>query len=132
MLGEPAAEGINQREVAVHVLIFDERSTHDDLRNQDERNNVCRRFRIGHDRRDDQPEGDTPHRRHQHHAEIDPEHPPDREDVVPDQDEKEALKERKKTQRDKLGQDVVRQPDVQIAFALEDGAIANDVVGTVR
>ena len=54
MLGEPAGESVNEREVSVHVLILDQRAAHDDLRNQDERDDVGRGFRIGHERRNDQ------------------------------------------------------------------------------
>ena len=41
-------------------------------------------------------------------------------------------KSAKKPSETNLREDVVRQPDVQVAFALQDGAVANDVVGTVR
>ena len=33
MFGEPMREGIKQTKVSIHVLVFDERATHDDLRN---------------------------------------------------------------------------------------------------
>jgi hypothetical protein len=33
MFGEPMLERIKQTEVAIHVLVFDERAAHDDLRN---------------------------------------------------------------------------------------------------
>ena len=47
---EPARERVNQREVTVHVLVFDERATHDDLRNQNKRDDIGGGFRIGHQR----------------------------------------------------------------------------------
>src|SRR5437899_8329016 len=46
MLGKPAAEGVDEREVAVHVLIFNERPTHDYMRNQVQWHDVGRRLRI--------------------------------------------------------------------------------------
>ena len=65
-------------------------------------------------------------------AEIDPEHPANRENVIADQDKEHALEEREDAERDNLREDVIRQADVQIAFALQDGAVANDVVGAIR
>ena len=54
MLGEPAGKGVNEPEVAVHVLIFDERAPHDDLRDENERDDIGGRFRIGHEGGDNQ------------------------------------------------------------------------------
>ena len=39
-----------ERKVAIHVLILDERATHDDLRDQHERDNVGGRLRIADER----------------------------------------------------------------------------------
>ncbi len=73
--------------------ILDERAAHDDLRNQDERDDVGRRLRIGHERGNDQAERDAAHRGHEHDTEIDPKHPANLEDVIADQDKKDALDE---------------------------------------
>ncbi len=54
MLLEPARESVDQSEVPVHVLVFDHRAAHDDLGNEDERNDVGGRFRVVHERGDDQ------------------------------------------------------------------------------
>ena len=65
-------------------------------------------------------------------AEIDPKHPADLENVIADQDKEDALNEGKHAERERLRENVVRQPDVEIALALQDGAVADDVVGAVR
>ena len=132
MLGEPAGESVNQRQVPVHVLVFDERAAHDDLGNQNQRHDVGRRFRIGHDRRNHQTQRHAAHGGHQHDAEIDPKHPADRENVIPDRHKKDALDECEETERNKFRKDVVGQANIQVPLSLEDGAIANDVVRTVR
>ena len=50
-------------------------------------------FRVGHQRRDEQTQRDTAHRSHEHDPEIDPEHSPDLQNEIPDQDIKNALNE---------------------------------------
>ena len=68
MLGEPAGERVNQGEVPVHVLIFNERAAHDDLWNQNERHDVRRGFRIGHETGNDETKRDAAHGGHKHDA----------------------------------------------------------------
>ena len=77
MFGEPMRERINQSEVPVHVFILDEGSAHNDLRNQDERDDVGGRFRIGNERRNDQTKRQAAQRRHEHDSQVNPEHPAD-------------------------------------------------------
>ena len=67
-----------------------------------------------------------------HDAEIDPEHPANREDVITEQDEKDALHQRKEREGSDLRKNVIVQADVEVALALQDGAVANDVVRTIR
>src|SRR6266487_146927 len=102
MFGEPMRERINKSEVPVHVLILDEGAAHDDLRNQNERDDIGRRFRIGNERRNEQTERHTAHRRHEHDSKVKPEHAADLQDVIPDQDKKHALNEGKYTEGDRL------------------------------
>ena len=66
MFGEPMRERIKKSKVPVHVLVFNEGATHDDLRNQDERDDVGRRFRIGDERRNKQTKRYAAHCRHEH------------------------------------------------------------------
>ena len=100
MLAEPVAERIEQGEIAIHVLVFDERAAHDDLRNQNQRDDIGRGFRIGHKRGNDQPERHPAHRSHEHDPKIDPKHPADLEDVIADQNEEHRLDEREHAERD--------------------------------
>ncbi len=102
MLVEPMRQRIDEREIAIHVLVLDQRSTHDDLWNEHKRNDVRRRFRIGHERRDHQTQGHAAHRRHEDDAQIDPEHSANLQDVIADQDEQEALDECENTEGDRF------------------------------
>ena len=54
------------------------------------------------------------------------------EDVIADQDEENALHEREDAERSRLRENVIGQPNIEVAFALQDGAVANDVVRTIR
>src|SRR5205823_6954318 len=91
MLRKPTRKRIDKREVAVHVFIFDECATHDDLRNQNQRYNIGGRLRIRNDGGNHQTEGDPTHRRHEHDPEVNPKHPADFENVIADQDKEDAL-----------------------------------------
>ena len=88
-------ERVEESEVPVHVFVFDERPTHDDLRNQHQRDDVGRRFRIGDERRDKQTKRHAAHCRHEHDSQVNPKHPADLQDVITDQDKKDALNQRK-------------------------------------
>src|SRR5207237_4899918 len=52
MLSEPMRERVEESEVPVHVLVFYERPTHDDLPNPHQRYDASRRIRVGDERRD--------------------------------------------------------------------------------
>src|SRR6516225_12415367 len=54
MFGKPMRKGVKQTEVPVHVLVLDERAAHDDLRNQNQRDDIGRSLRVGYQRGDDQ------------------------------------------------------------------------------
>ena len=54
------------------------------------------------------------------------------ENVIADQDEKNALHEGKDAERGRFREDIIRQPDIEIAFSLQDSAVANDVVRAIR
>src|SRR5204863_9950029 len=111
MLGKPAVKGVNQSEVPVHVLVLDERTAHDDLWNQNERHDVRRGFRIGHETGDDETKRDPAHRGHKHDAEIDPEHAADLENVIAVQDKENALDDGEEAKRKELRENVVVQSD---------------------
>ena len=125
-------ERINEHEVAVHVLVFDERAAKDNLRNQDERYNVGGGFRIGHERRNEQPKRHAGHRRHQHDAEIDPEHPANLQEIIADQHEKHALGERENAERKRLRDHVIREANVEISLPLQDRPVTDHIVRAVR
>ena len=59
---------IKQREVPIHVLIFNECPAHDNLRNQNERDNVGRRFRIRDQRGNQQAKRHAAHGCHEHNS----------------------------------------------------------------
>ena len=77
MFGKPMRKGVKQTEVLVHVLVFDECSAHDDLRNQNQRDDVGRSLRVGYQRRDNQTQRHATHCRQEHDRQVDPEHAPD-------------------------------------------------------
>src|SRR4030095_5103145 len=99
MFGKPVRKGINQAEVPVHVLVFDERATHNDLWNQNQRDDIGRCFRVGHQRRDNETQRYAAHRRQEHYSQVEPEHAPNLQDEITDEHEKNALNERKKAER---------------------------------
>src|SRR5207253_5022534 len=131
MLRKPARERVDEGEVAVHVFIFDKRPTHDDLRNQDQRHDVGGRLRIRNEGGNHQAEGDPTHRCHEHDPEVNPKHPPDFENVIADQDKEDALRQREDAERNRFRENIVRQPDIEIALPLQNHPIANDIVGAV-
>src|SRR6266702_4162321 len=104
---------------------------HDDLSNQDQRHNVGGRLRIGNDGGNHQAERDPTHRRHEHDPEVNPKHPADFENVIADQDEENALQQREDTQRNGFRENIIRQPNIEVALSLQDNPIANDVVGAI-
>src|SRR5439155_16213425 len=59
MFGKPMRKGVKQTEVLVHVLVFDECSAHDDLRNQIQRDDVGSSHRYGYQLRDNQTQRHT-------------------------------------------------------------------------
>ena len=122
---------MKQSEVPIHVLVFDQCAAHDDLRNQNERHDVGRRLRVGHQRRDEQTQRYAAHRSHEHDPEIYPEHSPDLQNGIADQDIKNALNEGKDAQGERLRNDVVRQANLDIALALQDRPVADDVIGAI-
>src|ERR1700731_5281069 len=99
MFLEPVSQRINEREVTVHVLVLNERATHDDLRDENERDDIGGGFGIADERRNTTAEGHATHGGHEEDAEINPEHPADLQDVVADQNEKNALNQGKHSER---------------------------------
>ncbi len=74
MLRKPARESVDEREVCGHVLIFNERATHDDLRIKDQRHDVGAVF--GSETREEiTSRGRPAHRRYEDDSEVDPKHP---------------------------------------------------------
>src|SRR6476620_2118437 len=73
----------------------------------------------------------TTHRSHEHDSEIDPEHSSNLQQRIADQDIKNALNEGKDAEGERLRNDVVRQANLDIALALQDRPIADDVIGAV-
>ena len=68
---------------------------------------------------------------HEHDREINPKHPADFEDVIADKDEKDALRQGEDAKGNGFGKNIVRQPDIEIAFPLQNNPIADDVIGAV-
>ena len=64
-------------------------------------------------------------------TEIDPEHSPDLQNGIADQDKKNALNKGKNAEGERLRNNVVRQANLDIALALQHGPIADDVIGAV-
>ena len=62
VLRKPMRERMKQSEVAVHILVLDQCATHDDLRNQNQRDDVGRSLRVGHQGGDDQTQRYATHR----------------------------------------------------------------------
>ena len=131
MFGEPVRKGINQAEVPVHVLVFDECATHNDLWNQNQRDDIGRGFWVGHERRDYETQCYAAHRRQEHYSQIEPEHAANLQGEIADQHEKNALNEREKPERDRLGDYVVGQAHLDVALALQHGPIPDDIIGAV-
>ena len=131
MFGEPVRKGINQAEVPVHVLVFDERATHNDLWNQNQRDDIGRCFRVGHERRDNETQRYAAHRCQEHYSRVEPEHAANLQDEIADQHEKNALNEREKPERDRLGDYVVGQAHLDVALALQHRPIPDDIIGAV-
>src|SRR5262249_27074164 len=73
----------------------------------------------------------TPPIGHEHDREVNPKHSPDFENVIADQDEENALRQRENAKGNGFGKNIVRQPDIEIAFPLQNNPIADDVIGTV-
>jgi hypothetical protein len=95
MLMKPARESVNEPEIAVHVLILDHRAPHDDLRDEDERNDIGRGFRVGDEGGNNQAQRDPAHCGHEDDREVRPEHPANLEEVIADEDKENALDEGK-------------------------------------
>ena len=131
MFVKPARERINQTEVAVHVLILNESAAHQDLRNQNQRNDVGCGLGVGYERRNEKAQGETADGGHEHQREMRPEHAANLENVIADQDEEHALDQREDRQRRHLREDVIRQSHIEIALALKHRPVANDVVRAV-
>jgi len=86
---------------------------------------------IGNERGNDQAEATPPHRRDENDSEVNPKHPADFENVIADKDKENALQQREDAQRSCFRENIIRQPDIEIALSLQDNPIANDVVGAI-
>ena len=53
------------------------------------------------------------------------------EDVIADQNEKDALDQRKNPERERFRDHIIREANIEIALALQHRPIADDIVGTV-
>ena len=82
---EPPAQAVDEVEVAVHFLVFDQGAAEDDLGNEDERDDVDGGFAVANQAGNKQPEHHAGHGAEQHPEEIIPEHVADFEHRVADE-----------------------------------------------
>jgi hypothetical protein len=129
---QPAAHGIDEIEVLVHLLVFDQRPAEDDLRDQDERDRVHRRAIVADDAGDEEPEAHARQRGEEHPPQVDEEHVADLQHPVADEQIDHALREGKGGERDDLAADVVKRAQVVIALAVQRVAVTDDLIGAVR
>ena len=131
IFGKPPADGVDEIEVLVHLFVFDQRAAQDDLRDEDHRDDVDRRLAFADQTRNKQADGDAADRGEHHGGEEDPEHPPHFEDPIGDEDEKDALDQGEEGKGQHFGQDIPAEAHVEIALALQDGPIPDDIIHAV-
>ena len=128
---EPFTDAVDEVEVAVHFLVFDEGAAEDDLGDEDERDDVEGGFGVADETGDEEADADAAEGSEEHPEEIGEEHFADLEDAVADGEVDDVLGEGDGTEGEHFGEDVAGGVFGVVAFALEEDAVADDFVGAV-
>ena len=104
---EPAVERIDQVEILVHLLVFDQRAAKDELRDEHERDEVCGRLGIGNQAGNNQAQRDATRGGDEHEPPIRKEHPADFEHGIADDHEERALDRAEHGERAEFGRDIM-------------------------
>ena len=122
---------MDEVEVAVHFLVFDEGAAEDDLGDEDERDDVEGGFGVADETGDEEADADAAEGGEEHPEEIGEEHFADLEDAVADGEVDDVLGEGDGSEGEHFGEDVAGGVFGVVAFALEEDAVADDFVGAV-
>ncbi|MEY5014167.1 MAG: hypothetical protein RIS92_525 [Verrucomicrobiota bacterium] len=129
---DPFLDGEEEVGVAVHLFVFDEGAAEDELRDEDQWDAVGSHATGRGDTGDEQSEGDAAESGDEHDPPVGEEHSADLQDGVANEHEDGALNGREKTERKSFGEDVGNGENVEVTFAIEDDAVADDVVYAVH
>ena len=128
---QPAAQVVSEVEIPIHFLIFDEGSAENDLRDQDERDDIDGGLAFAHQAGDEQTEHHPGERTEEHPEEIIPEHGFDFQHGISDEQVDGALGGSEDSQGSGFGQHVIAAANVVIPLALEQHLIADDIIGAI-
>ena len=128
---EPLADVLDDVKAAVHLVVLDERTTENDIRNEDERDDVDGRLGAAHDARDKKSRGDPDKGGEEHPEEVVEKHVPDPEDGVADEQVDDALDEGEEPEGEVFPDDVAADAKAVMPLALEEVAVADDLFGGV-
>ena len=87
----PLLDGVDEIEVTVHLLIFDQGAAENDLRNEDDRNNENAGLTLRYERGDEQADGCAACRSEEHGYKNNPKPILERQEGIADPSEKRAL-----------------------------------------
>ena len=128
----PLLDRVDEIEVAVHLLVFDQGSAENNLRNEHDRYNENASLAFRYESGDEQAYRRTACSSKEHRDENNPEPIPKREEGIPDPSEKCALDECKEGESQNFGENIEAQVHIEISLPHEHGSIVNDVVHAVR
>lgn len=129
--GEPGADVLDDVEVAVHLVVFDEGSAEDDVGNEDEGDDVDGGLGAGDEAGDEEACGDADEGGSEHPEEVGQEHGPDAEDGVAYEEVDDALDEGEEAEGDVFPDDVAGDAEAVVSLAEEKVAVADDFFGGV-
>jgi hypothetical protein len=122
---------VKEIEIPIHLIVLNQSAAENNLRNQNQGDDVPGRFSIIDQRGNKEASGYSTYRSSSDKPEVGPEHSADFENKIANQYEKDRLGKREQGEGNKLGNDVVRKMDIKIPFPLEYRSISDDVIGAV-
>ena len=131
MADGPLLDHMDEIQVAVHLLVFDERPAENDLRNQHDGNDEDAGLALGDERGNDEPDRGPVRRREEHRREDNPESIAQGEQGVSNEGKERALDDREEGQRQNLRSDIEAEIHIQIPLAHEHRTVVDDVVHAI-
>ena len=132
LFGISCGKPLHDVEAAVHFLVFNQRTTKNDVRNEDERDDVDGGLGTADETGDEKAGGDADKGGHSHPESIGEKHRSDPENGVGNDEVDDALDERKESERDVFSDDVSANSEAVMSLSLQEIAVADDLLGGVR